>query len=597
MGSFNIRDLLTAFSPSMDFFAISSGDGRIKIWDTIKGQIQTEFADIESSETTGLFAKRQEGHLSIDYTCMKWISFEKKKKRKLGTSLLVLGTGSGDVLALDVSAGQLKWRVCDCHSRGVTAISFPTSGRLVYTAGGDGMVCELDAMSGNLLRKFKASTKAISSMSISLDGTILATAASQLKIINCSDHKKLQKFSGHPSPVRCMAFSENGKYLLSSAVGERYVAVWKVGGKKKEPACCSLAMDHPAVFLGSLIVSTEEDELGLCVLAISETGVCYFWYGKSIDELRSCKPTKVYSDEKIKGAVHGVFAAKLEHIVKPASGRVFLAHGLLVKPSFEKVVVQSGTDIKLNSSHDGLLLPISQSRKHRTVSQLQNQVTALDRANAENALLPMPQIHDLPGIKSGAKLVVSNDDMDQDDADTVTICMEEQLMSMGIVRENDSNSKPTLEAENIKGINLEASVPQKELRKTVLSMEPKAACNLLEMLIAAWHSRLYKAKYVLPWICCIVVNHRYYLTSQERYTHLLESLNKVTKSKREALNSLLQLCGRLQLVTAQFEKAAHNKNQVLPHDEQVEESDEDEEVDEVLYGLDDGSQTSSSDDE
>ncbi|VFQ82805.1 unnamed protein product, partial [Cuscuta campestris] len=30
MGSFNIRDLLTAFSPSMDFFAISSGDGRIK---------------------------------------------------------------------------------------------------------------------------------------------------------------------------------------------------------------------------------------------------------------------------------------------------------------------------------------------------------------------------------------------------------------------------------------------------------------------------------------------------------------------------------------------------------------------------------------
>lgn len=38
-----------------------------------------------------------------------------QKKRKLGTSLLVLGTGGGDVLALDVSAGQLKWRVNDCH--------------------------------------------------------------------------------------------------------------------------------------------------------------------------------------------------------------------------------------------------------------------------------------------------------------------------------------------------------------------------------------------------------------------------------------------------------------------------------------------------
>jgi U3 small nucleolar RNA-associated protein 5 len=27
----------------------------------------------------------------------------------------VLGTGSGDVLALDVSAGELKWKVNDCH--------------------------------------------------------------------------------------------------------------------------------------------------------------------------------------------------------------------------------------------------------------------------------------------------------------------------------------------------------------------------------------------------------------------------------------------------------------------------------------------------
>ena len=38
-----------------------------------------------------------------------------QRKRKLGSSLLVLGTGSGDILALDVSAGQLKWKVNDCH--------------------------------------------------------------------------------------------------------------------------------------------------------------------------------------------------------------------------------------------------------------------------------------------------------------------------------------------------------------------------------------------------------------------------------------------------------------------------------------------------
>ncbi|XP_039056041.1 uncharacterized protein LOC120198864 [Hibiscus syriacus] len=115
MGSSNIRDILTAFSPSLDYFSISAGDGRIKIWDTLKGQIQTEFADIVSSEATNVYAKAERGHLSIDYKCIKWLSFDKKKKRKLGSSLLVLGTGSGDVLALYVSAGQLKWKGCQCY--------------------------------------------------------------------------------------------------------------------------------------------------------------------------------------------------------------------------------------------------------------------------------------------------------------------------------------------------------------------------------------------------------------------------------------------------------------------------------------------------
>lgn len=49
-----------------------------QIWDTIKGQVQTEFADIVSSDATELFAKPEGGHLSVDYTCMKWLSMDKK---------------------------------------------------------------------------------------------------------------------------------------------------------------------------------------------------------------------------------------------------------------------------------------------------------------------------------------------------------------------------------------------------------------------------------------------------------------------------------------------------------------------------------------
>lgn len=112
----------------------------------MRGHLQTEFADIPPVEVGGGArapgAKR--GHLALDYTCMKWVQLSSKvsiapefssfygwccgtvclscarvfalqKKRKAGSSLLVLGTGSGDVLALDVAAGQWKWRVTDCH--------------------------------------------------------------------------------------------------------------------------------------------------------------------------------------------------------------------------------------------------------------------------------------------------------------------------------------------------------------------------------------------------------------------------------------------------------------------------------------------------
>lgn len=51
--------------------------------------------------------------------------------------------------------------------RGVNAIAFPADASCIYTAGADGMVCELDSTSGNLVTKFRASSKAISSISVS----------------------------------------------------------------------------------------------------------------------------------------------------------------------------------------------------------------------------------------------------------------------------------------------------------------------------------------------------------------------------------------------------------------------------------------------
>lgn len=176
-----------------------------------------------------------------------------------------------------------------------------------------------------------------------------------------------------------MIFAEDGRYVLSSASEERYIAVWEIDGNKKKSASAFLSMDHPAIFLDSKYVNCGgADNASLCVLAISEIGICYFWHGKTIDELHNSKPTKISvpSDDealqKYKGGIPNVFAGKLQNVAA-TSGHVFLAYGLLIKPTFEKVLVHSGTDVKLNVSQDGILLPISQSQKSRKASHIQSQ--------------------------------------------------------------------------------------------------------------------------------------------------------------------------------------------------------------------------------
>ncbi|CAK8563737.1 unnamed protein product [Lathyrus sativus] len=596
MASAHIRDILTAFNPSLDFFAITTGDGRIKIWDTLKGQVQTEFADFTSTHDTNLFDTK--GHLSVDYTCIKWLSFEKKKKRKHSSSLLVLGTGSGDVLALDVSAGQLSWKINDCHPGGVRAISSLANGSTFYTSGADGMICAIDFTTGNLLEKFKASSKAVTSISVSPDGKTLATAAAQLKIFNSSNKKKIEKFSGHPGSVRCMVFTEDGKYILSTAAAERYVAVWKLDGAKKQSASCVLAMEHPAVFLDSRCIDKgEHDEAGLCVLAISEVGVCYLWFGNSIEELRNAKPTKIslsledMSTKNYKGALPAIYAAKLRSIQKPASGQVFLVSGMLVKPSFQNILLHSGTDVKLSVSRDGVLLPMSQSlikSKRRTDVQ---RVTALDRANAEDALLPIPKVFDShekdksfqvtsdKDVKDDL-LTSGTDSMEIDDgiveSETDVISMEDRMRSLGLLySESDCASNFELCSKLLKGIDLEATLPKKKVRAAVLSMEPSEAFKLLEVLLVIWQSRSSSRESVLPWMYSIVVTHGHN-AAEESATHMLDTVHKITSSRATTLQSLLQLSGRLQLVTSQIDKASQKISHPV-NDLQTEESEDEDE--------------------
>lgn len=163
--------------------------------------------------------------------------------------------------------------------------------------------------------------------------------------------------------MRNMIFSNNGEYVLSSGVGERYVAIWKLGSGKTQSSSCILSMEHPAIFVDCKCSDTNAKEGEIYVLAISEVGICYFWSGKNMDDLRNKKPTKIALSESSLSRTNQdftIFAAKLQGIGGPNSAHVLLAYGSVVKPSFDKLLVCYGKDISLGVSEDGVLLPTVQ---------------------------------------------------------------------------------------------------------------------------------------------------------------------------------------------------------------------------------------------
>lgn len=163
--------------------------------------------------------------------------------------------------------------------------------------------------------------------------------------------------------VRCLTFSEDGKFILSSGVGERFVLFWKIDRSANHSTCCPLPMENPAVSLnckGS--ESMDSKDTGLYVLAISEIGLCYFWHGKSIEDMRTSKATKIsvsfmHATLRNKGYMPTIYSGKIQSIGNQASGVVLLACGSIVKPSFEKLTVQYGIDVNISSSQEIIFLP------------------------------------------------------------------------------------------------------------------------------------------------------------------------------------------------------------------------------------------------
>ncbi|KAH6558246.1 hypothetical protein KP509_1Z072200 [Ceratopteris richardii] len=623
-----LKNLLTAFSPRGDYLALCVGDGRIKIWDTVSGSVKGDFSELIS--TNGVQSISSDGHLAVDYTCMAWNPLMKKGKKRHGASFLIgLGTGSGDIILIDAALGKLKWKVQDCHTGGVKSITFGKSGSIIYSAGSDGMVCELHVDTGELLGKLKASKRAVSSITVSGDGKYLLAGSGDLRLLDLNTRKRVCKFTGHPGTVKSLVYTADDCYFLSSADGERHIAMWHYDGSKKVlAASCSLSIEHPAISVDC----SGGFPGNMQILAVSEVGIAYIWDATCIKEVSEAQPIKIkLADDKNGGSTFNkntrsfkpaILAAKFLGRTDKGAGSVLIVFGTTVKPRFERINLDGkDNEILLHFDDTGALITQIQSRKQILNKNVSGAVIlGPDNAVDVDKLKVQVELDDAaikPSKKKKRAPGGENEKSISDDAkghsinrtESMDVCndgeetMEEKLKALGIMTDGGEDGEVKkdmvvpLKADSLQVLMQQALesddkvllkqclsvTDNKVIVKTVRMLNSSLAVKFLQMSVHQLHSKTGRALILVPWIRAILLYHASFVMSNSSIQPALSSLYQVIDSRLSVFRPLLSLSGRLDLVMAQVANTSASQQQEVAAAIVYEESDaEDGEVEDAM---------------
>jgi WD40 repeat protein len=229
------------FHPTAPLLATASADTTVRLWDT------------HSGSTIRTFVGHGEGVSSADFN-------------RDGTRLL---TGSGDEIMrlFDVASGELirtfaghtneirrvRFAVHDTvaisggwdrsarlwqvesgatiavveHEDWVRDLAVSPDGRLLATAGKDGVLALWDAESGKPIRRINAHEDGVDCVTFSPDGALIATGGRDhaIRLWEVERGTQAAVLTAHQRPVLTLAFHPDGR-LLASGAGDNQLRLW-----------------------------------------------------------------------------------------------------------------------------------------------------------------------------------------------------------------------------------------------------------------------------------------------------------------------------------------------------------------------------------
>ncbi|GBG29108.1 Guanine nucleotide-binding protein subunit beta-1 [Hondaea fermentalgiana] len=209
---------LSAFNAEADALVHVGADNRIALWDVASGALK--------------HAHHEKDHLTQQYTCVAFQCAGDKR-------LVATGNAKGQINVWDMNTGtriMSNVQVPDASAaEAVADVCFSKDAERLFACSSQGRYVHeflLEDDEHSVARKFKVGKQGCVKICISDDDSHMLTASTSIKLWDLASGARVQRFAGHPTPVRALAFAPDSSCFVSCCE-DRVVSLWPIDAPKK----------------------------------------------------------------------------------------------------------------------------------------------------------------------------------------------------------------------------------------------------------------------------------------------------------------------------------------------------------------------------